>query len=73
VADEVENKVLVMLRKIDARLDRFGDGLYNLKVRMSFVEEGLGGVNRRLDRVESCLDQIEKRLDLVEPHQGFRE
>jgi archaellum component FlaC len=73
MADDVENIVLVMLRKIDARLDRFGDDLHNLKVRMSFVEEGLGGVNRRLDRVESRLDQIEKRLELVEPHQGFRE
>ncbi|HEX4181606.1 MAG TPA: hypothetical protein VHY32_12515 [Caulobacteraceae bacterium] len=73
MADEPENRVLIMLRKIDARLDRFGDELHNLKVRMSFVEEGLGGVSRRLDRVESRLDHIEKRLDLVEPHQGFRE
>jgi archaellum component FlaC len=73
MADEVENLVLVMLRKIDSRLDRFGDDLHNLKVGMSFVEEGLGGVNRRLDRVDTRLDQIEKRLDLVEPHQGFRE
>jgi hypothetical protein len=72
--EEPDSLTLVILRKIGARMDRFADDMHNLKIRMSFVEEGLAGVNRRSDGVDARLDQIEKRLDLVEPHQpGFRE
>jgi len=74
MADEPENLTLVTLRKLEAKFDGFSDDLHNLKIRMSYVEEGLAGVSRRLDRVDARLDHIEKRLDLVEPHQtGFRE
>jgi archaellum component FlaC len=64
MADEPDNLVLVMLRKIDQRTERMADDLQDLKVRMTAVEEGLAGVNRRLDRLEVRFERIEKRLEL---------
>ena len=74
MAEEPDNLVLTMLRKMDAKLDRMGEDITDLKVRMTHVEEGLAGVNRRLDRLEVRVDRIEKRLDLVDhPYGGVRE
>jgi archaellum component FlaC len=74
MADEPDNLVLQMLRRMDTKLDRVIDDLGDLKVRMTHVEEGLAGVNRRLDRLETRVDRIEKRLDLVDhPYGGVRE
>jgi archaellum component FlaC len=64
MADEPENIVLIMLRKIDQRTERMADDLQDLKLRMTAVEEGLAGVNRRLDRLEVRVERIEKRLEL---------
>jgi archaellum component FlaC len=64
MADEPDNIVLVMLRKIDQRTERMADDLQDLKMRMTAVEEGLAGVNRRLDRLEVRVERIEKRLEL---------
>jgi hypothetical protein len=66
MADEPENLVLVMLRRIDGKLDRIADDVRDLKVRQTATEEALAGVNRRLDRIELRVERIEKRLDLVE-------
>jgi archaellum component FlaC len=74
VADEPDNLVLVMLRKMDAKLDRLSEDMRDVKVRMTHVEEGLAGVNRRLDRIEVRVDRIEARLELVDsPYGGVRE
>ncbi|MCC7265724.1 MAG: hypothetical protein IT546_00115 [Caulobacteraceae bacterium] len=74
MAEEPDNLVLQMLRRIDTKLDRVTDDLQDLKVRMTHVEEGLAGVNRRLDRLEARTDRIEKRLDLVDSgYGGMRE
>jgi archaellum component FlaC len=74
MAEEPDNIVLALLRRMDGKLDRVVDDLSDLKVRMTHVEEGLAGVNRRLDRLESRVDRIEKRLDLVDhPYGGVRE
>jgi len=74
MADEPDNLVLAMLRKMDGKLDRLVEDVQDLKVRMTHVEEGLAGVNRRLDRLEVRVDRIEKRLDLVDsPFGGVRE
>jgi len=67
MADEPENVILVVLRRIDQRTERMADDLHDLKVRMTHVEEGLAGVNRRMDRLEQRVERIERRLDLVEP------
>jgi archaellum component FlaC len=64
MADEPDNIVLVMLRKIDQRTERMAEDLHDLKVRVTAVEEGLAGVNRRLDRLETRFERIEKRLEL---------
>lgn len=64
MADEPDNIVLALLRKIDQRTERMADDLQDLKVRVTAVEEGLAGVNRRLDRLELRVDRIERRLEL---------
>jgi predicted nuclease with TOPRIM domain len=74
MADEPDNLVLTMLRRIDAKVDRLVEDVKDLKVRMTHVEEGLAGVNRRLDRLDDRVERIEKRLDLVDsPYGGVRE
>jgi hypothetical protein len=71
MADEPDNIVLVMLgrmdeklNRIDSKLDRPTDDVQDLKVRMTSVG---AGVNGRLDRLEVRVDRIEQRLELVEP------
>ena len=75
MAEEPDNIVLTLLRRMDGKLDRVLEDVSDLKVRMTHVEEGLAGVNRRLDRIEERVDRIEKRLDLVDhhPYGGVRE
>jgi archaellum component FlaC len=64
MADEPDNIVLAILRKIDQRTERMAEDLQDLKMRVPSVEEGLAGVNRRLDRLEHRVERIEKRLEL---------
>jgi len=66
MANEPENAVLVLLRRIDERTERMADDLQDLKVRVTSVEEGLAGVNRRLDRLESRMERVERRLELTD-------
>ena len=73
MAEEPDNIVLQLLRRMDTKLDRVLEDVSDLKVRMTHVEEGLAGVNRRLDRLEARVDRIEQRLDLVSPYGGVRE
>ena len=72
MADEPDNLVLVMLRKIDTKLDRVVDDLRDLKVRVTHLEEGQALINRRLDRIDERLDRTERRLELTGPA-GFAE
>ena len=72
MAEEPDNLVLVMLRRLDTKMDRVIEDLHDLKVGMTSVEEGLNGVQRRIDRMEDRLDHVEKRLDLTGPA-GFAE
>ena len=66
MTEEPENIVLVMLRRIDAKIDRMADDVRDLKIRQTATEEALAGVNRRLDRLDVRVERIEKRLDLVD-------
>jgi len=69
MADQPDNIVLALLRKIDQRTERMAEDLQDLKTRVTGVEEGLAGVNRRLDRLENRVERIEKRLELSDmPH-----
>ena len=65
MADDPDNLVLTLLRRVDSKLDRVIDDVQDLKVRMTAVEEGLAGVNRCLDRIEIRVESFERRLDLV--------
>jgi hypothetical protein len=73
MAEEPDNIVLVMLRRMDTKLDRVIADLHDVKVRMTAMEEGLNGVQRRIDRVEDRLNHVERRLDLSGPTPGFSE
>ena len=64
MAGEPDNMVLIMLRKMDEKLDRLSDDVKDMKLRMTDVDEGLAGVNRRLDRLEVRVDRMERRLEL---------
>ena len=66
MADEPDNHTLLLLRRMDAKLDRVLEDVHDLKVRMSSVEEGIAGIHRRLDRLDVRVDRIERRLDLVD-------
>lgn len=63
---EPDNVVLIILRRLDAKVDRVIDDLRDIKTRMTAVEEAVNGVNRRLDRHDARLDRIERRLELVD-------
>ena len=62
MAEEPDSIVLVMLRRMDVKLDRVIDDLHDVKVRLSAVEENLAGAQRRSDRVQ----RVERRLGLVD-------
>ncbi|MBK8082947.1 MAG: hypothetical protein IPK28_03415 [Devosia sp.] len=68
MAEEPDSVVLVLLRRLDAKMDRVIDDLHDVKVRLTAVEEGLNVVQRRIDRLEDRVERIERRLDLVDAH-----
>jgi archaellum component FlaC len=81
MAEEPDSLVLRYLRNLDQKMDRLGEDVGDMKVRMTGVETRLAsvemsiaGVQHRIDRVEQRLDRIERRLDLVDsPFGGVRE
>ena len=81
MADEPDNLVLQILRRVEGlltsmetKMDRLGEDMHDLKVRMTHVGEGLAGVNRRLDRLDQRIERVETRLTLVDsPYGGVRE
>jgi archaellum component FlaC len=66
MSNEPENMTLIILRRLDEKMDRVIDEVRDLKVRTTAVEENLAGVQRRIDRLELRVERIEKRLDLVD-------
>ncbi|HEY8332194.1 MAG TPA: hypothetical protein VIQ05_00245 [Tardiphaga sp.] len=68
MAEELDNLVLVYLRRLDEKMDRVLDDMRDLKIRVTGLEEGLAGVNRRLDRMEIRIDRIERRLEIADAH-----
>ena len=72
MADEPDNMILVLLRRMDTKLDRVIEDVQDLKIRVTSVEErlagvelGIAGTHRRLDRIEVRVERVERRLDLV--------
>jgi archaellum component FlaC len=68
MTEEPDSLVLVLLRRLDEKMDRVLDDMRDVKVRVTGLEEGLAGVNRRLDRMEIRIDRIERRLEIADAH-----
>ena len=66
MADESDNPILQILRRMDAKLDRVIEDIHDLKVRVTALEEAMAGIHRRMDRFETRHDRIEWRLELTE-------
>ncbi len=75
--DEPENLMLVYLRRLDAKIDRIGDDVRELKMRMTTMEQQVASLaatqashyaslSTRFDRLEGRVERIERRLDLVD-------
>ena len=69
----VASHTLELLRRLNGKIDALGLEMCDLKLRMSAVEDHLGGITvsnagitHRLDRIEGRLDRIERRMDLRE-------
>ena len=69
---EPDNLVLVMLRRMDEKLDRVIGDIQELKLRVTSLEQQVAhlhvdfaGQSARMDRIEARLDRIERRLELM--------
>jgi hypothetical protein len=68
MSDAPESLVLRYLRSIDAKVDRIGDDVRELKGRVGALEERYASVSRRLDSIELRMERIERRFDLIDEH-----
>ena len=80
MADEPENLVLVMLRKLDTKFDGMREEMRDIKGRLTNVETALAmaatevgsllagdaRMQHSIDRMSDRLERIECRLDLTE-------
>jgi hypothetical protein len=73
MADETDNLVLEMLRRIRASQERTELDIADLKGRASALEQVtgqilalLGTMGQRMDRFDERLARIERRLDLID-------
>ena len=73
MTDNVESLILEQLRRISQRMDRKDIEDLETKMRLTSLDEHLGGVmmsvagiNNRLDRLDERVGRIERRLDLTE-------
>lgn len=75
MADEPDSIVLRYLRAMDAKLDRIGEEVREMKRRVGHVEGAvaslsvvLASLSVRLDQIDERVERIERRLDLREVH-----
>ena len=74
MADEPDSILLQYMRRFDTQLQRMGEDIHEMRVRLTNVEESQSIIHRRLDRMDERLDRIERRLELVgSPYGGVRE
>ncbi|MGK9233692.1 hypothetical protein KXS07_19315 [Inquilinus limosus] len=73
MTDELDNLILVYLRRIDEKVDRVietqqdhGRRLTSLEGQVAGLHADFAGQSARIDRIEARLDRIEKRLNLIE-------
>ena len=78
MAEDPESLVLVMLRRLDGKMDDMALDIRDIKQRLTTLEIGVANLAAteashyanlalRVDRVEDRIGRIERRLDLVEP------
>jgi uncharacterized protein YdcH (DUF465 family) len=78
MSGEPENLVLLLLRRMDAKIDRLTDDSQDLKHRMTSLESQVANLAAteanhyaslavRLDRLTDRVDRLERRLDIGEP------
>jgi hypothetical protein len=76
MSGELDNLVLVYLRRIDGKIDRLTDDIQDLKHvtslegQVASIRGDMAAMSFRIDRIETRLDGIERRLDLVPERTG---
>jgi DNA repair ATPase RecN len=74
MVDEPDSIILQYMRRFDTQLQRMGEDIHEMRIRLTNVEESQSIIHRRLDRMDERLERIECRLDLVgSPYGGVRE
>jgi hypothetical protein len=74
MAGEPDSIILQYMRRFDTQLQRMGEDIHEIRVRLTNVEESQSIIPRRLDRMDERLDRIERRLELVgSPYGGVRD
>jgi hypothetical protein len=66
MSEQLENTILIFLRRLDQKVDRLIDDVSDLKLRVSAVEAAVARVDSRLDRLEHRFDVLERRQDSFE-------
>jgi uncharacterized protein Yka (UPF0111/DUF47 family) len=65
MSDQPTDLMLVLLRRMDGRLDELRVDMREVKERLGLLEQTGASISRRVDRIEDRLDRIERRLDIV--------
>jgi predicted nuclease with TOPRIM domain len=65
MSDQPTDPVLVLLRRMDGRLDELKADMREVEERLGLLEQTSASISRRVDRIEDRLDRIERRLDIV--------
>ena len=65
--DQPDNIVLAFLRQIDAKLDRLGADMQDIKGRLTSLEQQVALLHGDFARQSSRIDRIGFRLHRIEP------
>jgi len=66
MTEEPGNLPLILLRRLDTKVDHLIEDNREVKQRLGALEEGQASLSRRLDRMQVAFDRIERRFDLVD-------
>jgi antitoxin component HigA of HigAB toxin-antitoxin module len=66
MSDQPDSLVLILLRRIDQKMDDVRADVRELKERVGRLEEIASSISRRIDRTGDHIDRIERRLDISE-------
>ncbi|MEP9366914.1 hypothetical protein [Xanthobacter sp. VNH20] len=66
MADEADNSLLTLMRRMDARTERMAEDIHHLEVRVTALEEAVVENSRRFERLEHRVGRIERALDPID-------